>query len=611
MKYCLFGAGDYGKRAISLLGKEKIKCIFDNNPIKWGTFVEKIPVKSISDHQKSYKEDCIIIAVSQEKEDVMIRQLEDNGIHNYICYQELVERVTKEKILSRTDYLGVYQKAIHWIMNHSIEGKGIICNTNLQKSYPEVTGYYIPSLLRWGYRELACSYARWLCSIQKPDGSWYNTENTAPYIFDTAQVLKGLLAIREVVPQEIISQVDTHIFSGCEWIFAQMQEDGRLVTPTTNAWGTNRDVCDEVIHIYCLSPLLEAAELFEKPSYREKALRIWAYYKKNYQEKIMNFSLLSHFYAYLIEALLDIGEEDMAREAMHKMEAYQKPNGAVPAYHHCDWVCSTGLFQLALVWFRLGDIDRGNHAFAYACKLQNPSGGWFGSYLSEENSTEYNTYFPTEEISWAVKYFLDALYYKNKAEFEVSKDSFLPHIEKEDGRYQVIFRELQNLKENKENLILDVGCGKGRYLNNLMDDFPDNDYVAIDLSEGVMQFLESDIIEKKQGSLTNIPYEDDSFDLVYACESLEHAIDIESALREIARVTKTGGKIVIIDKNLKELGRMEIGLWEQWFDEEDLKEKLERYCSGVVLHRAIPYEGKTNDELFCAWIGTVKGRKHA
>lgn len=43
--------------------------------------------------------------------------------------------------------------------------------------------------------------------------------------------------------------------------------------------------------------------------------------------------------------------------------------------------------------------------FNYACKLQNKSGGWYGSYLSEENENEINTYFPNSEISWAVKYF--------------------------------------------------------------------------------------------------------------------------------------------------------------------------------------------------------------
>ncbi len=601
MIHILFGAGEYGKRAISLLGKENIKVIFDNNPEKWGSSLEGIPVQNFYDNKDLLQTECIVIAVSQEKARDIVNQLKDNGISNYIRYEELVGQITTKKILSRTNYINIYIKAIDWIKNNSFEGQGIICTTGLRKSYPEVTGYYIPTLLRWGYRKLACSYAKWLCSVQKNNGAWYNTEDTAPYIFDTAQVLKGLLAVRTIMPQ-----VDKHIIAGCEWILAQMQENGKLITPVKDAWGSDRHVCDEVIHIYCLSPLYETAEVFNKPEYRKKAQRIWNYYKQNYYEKIMNFSLLSHFYAYLMEALLDIGELDMAREAMHKMETYQKPSGAIPAYNHCDWVCSTGLFQLSLVWFRLGDIERGNKAFEYACKLQNESGGWFGSYLSEDNLSECNTYIPVSEISWAGKFFLDALYYKNVAEFELSCDDFLPHIDKNDGRYQILIQELSTLPKNKGNKILDVGCGKGRYLKNLAEDCPDNVYAAVDISKGVMKFFDSDIAEKRQGSLTNIPYGENYFDMVYACESLEHAIDINNALLEMGRVTKPGGKIMIIDKNVGALGRLEIGAWEQWFDEDDLKQIMEQYCTDVMVYRDIPYEGHEADGLFYAWVGKVR-----
>lgn len=601
MGYILFGAGDYGKRALSLLGKQKVKFIFDNNPKKQGFLLEGISIQNFYESRKISDRDCIVVTVSSEKAGSIIKQLEDRGINNYIVYDELVRQITKEKILSRLNYLDVYKKAISWVENNSIEHEGIICSTNFPKSYPEVTGYYITTLLRWGYRKLACAYAEWLCSIQKPDGSWYNTEDTAPYIFDTAQILKGLLAIRTIMPQ-----VDQHILSGCEWIFAQMQENGRLMTPVTDDWGSDRNICDEVIHIYCLSPLYEAAEVFHKPEYTKKTQKIWSYYKQNYYEKIMNFSLLSHFYAYLMEALLDLGELEMAKEAMCRMETYQKPNGAVPAYYHCDWVCSTGLFQLSLVWFRLGDLDRGNRAFEYACKLQNESGGWFGSYLSEDNLSECNTYCPTGEISWAVKYFLDALYYKTVVEFESTSDDFLPSISKEDGRYQIILQEVCSLPNSTGNRILDLGCGKGRYLKNLVEDMPDQIYRAVDISNKVMDFIDLKAVTKKQGSLTNIPYEKDSFDMIFACESLEYAIDIENALKEMVRAVKPGGKIVIIDKNMKALGQLEINPWEQWFEEEGLKNMLKQYCTDVMVYKDIPYDGSLSDGLFCAWIGKTK-----
>ncbi len=600
-KYILFGAGTYATKAIELLGKENIEMILDNNSSKWGEKIENIPICNPDEKMDCLENYQVIVSVSQKYQRQILGQLEHMGASNVRTIQEVQTEITRKKLENRLDYIQIYRKAILWIQNNSLNGQAIICSTNKQKGYPEVTGYYIPTLLRWGYRDLAVSYAKWLCGIQKEDGSWYDTDDQAPYIFDTAQILKGLLAVREIYPQ-----VDACVIKGCDWILSNMQENGRLVTPSTEAWG-NKRTCSELIHTYCLSPLVQAAEAFDKPHYREAAYQILNYYKQNHYDEIMNFGLLSHFYAYVMEALLDMGERDMALEAMEKIAKLQKENGAVPAYHDVDWVCSTGLFQFALVWFRLGDVERGNKAFAYACKLQNESGGWYGSYLSESNPNEDNDYFPNSEISWAVKYFLDALYYKNIAEFNLWSDSFLDKIEKDDGRYKIVCGTVsaQYRQTQKALKILDVGCGKGRYLKNLLEDEPENAYYAVDLSEKVMEYITVDEVIKKQGTLTKIDYPDDYFDVVYTCEALEHAIDIASAIREMARVTKNGGKIVVIDKNRAELGRMEICEWEVWFDAEELKAVMSAYCSEVTVTEQIDYESKKEDKLFLAWVGTV------
>ena len=303
----------------------------------------------------------------------------------------------KQEILSR---------AKAFFKDNIVENQGIINNSGVKKPYPEVTGYFIPSLLRWGYKGIAVSFAKWLCEIQKQDGSWYDTDDKEPYIFDSAQILKGLLSIRHIYPE-----ADVNIRRGCDWILNNMREDGRLPSPRENDFGDGKTY-SEIIHLYCLSPLVEAGKIFQIPEYIEKAKRILTYYKKHEYKKIMEFSLLSHFYAYVMEGMLDMGEEKLVREAMKSVSRLQKESGAVPAYSDVNWVCTTGMFQMALVWFRLGEIERGNRAFAYACKLQNASGGWLGSCLSDEQPDEVNTYFPNSEISWAVKYFMDALYWK-------------------------------------------------------------------------------------------------------------------------------------------------------------------------------------------------------
>lgn len=598
-QYILFGAGEYAKKTLDIVGKNNVDFIVDNNIDKIGKSLDGIIIYSVDKLIMNSANKIVIIAVSSQFQDEIKAQLEQMQIQNYKFLGEVKKDILLKKLKEKTDYIGIYNKAIAWIYNNSIEGKGIICNSNKRKPYPEVTGYFIPTLIRWGHKTLAISYAKWLCQIQKEDGSWYDTDNKNPYIFDTAQILKGLMAIRNIYPF-----VDNNIIKGCNWLLSNMEDSGRLVTPTKEEWG-EEGVCSELIHLYCLSPLIEAGKILNNTSYVEKAIHILSYYKSNFYDEIINFSILSHFYAYIMEGLLDVGEIGIVELAMEKIALLQKESGAVPAYCNVDWVCSTGLFQFALTWFRLGKIEEGDKAFKYACKLQNESGGWYGSYLSEENENEENTYFPNSEISWAIKYFLDALYYRNISIFNKNADMFLNYIDKEDGRYKVI--EELIVKEKKEQgqmlNVLDIGCGKGRYLNNLIS--IENHYYGVDLSENVLNKIGNPLIITKQGSLTDIPFSDNKFDIVYTCEALEHSIDIRGSIREMARVTKSNGKIVIIDKNKELLGCLEIEEWEQWFIDYELKKILEEFCSTVSVF-TISQDKNEEMNLFITWIGTVK-----
>ena len=86
--------------------------------------------------------------------------------------------------------------------------------------------------------------------------------------------------------------------------------------------------------------------------------------------------------------------------------AIQKKDGSIPAYPGATWVCSTGMAQLAIAWYMLGDREPADKAMNYLVRLQNPSGGFYGGYGRKAQ------YFPQEEISWAVKYFIDAYLWK-------------------------------------------------------------------------------------------------------------------------------------------------------------------------------------------------------
>ena len=143
-----------------------------------------------------------------------------------------------------------------------------------------------------------------------------------------------------------------------------MNSEGRLISPLKDAWGDGKTY-SELIHTYCISPIKDAGRLLNRDDYITKAKMIEDYYTTNCLEQILNFDLLSHFYAYVMEAMLDIGRIDIAREAMNKVAILQKESGAVPAYNNVDWVCSTGLFQLAIVLF---------FVFVFVLVVQSPYG---------------------------------------------------------------------------------------------------------------------------------------------------------------------------------------------------------------------------------------------
>lgn len=454
-EYYLFGAGDYGRRALSILGKDRVIAFLDNDPKKSNTVIDEIPVLLFSDIKEKIAGSQILISVSPEKYESIANSLRSAGLSNFEYFEDVFHKLILEASTKSADNIDRYHKAIQWIYSNTEETKGIRVVAAKETLYPEVTGYFIPTLLQWGYKELAVQYAHWLCSIQKKDGSWFGSDGQKSYLFDSAQVLKGLLAIRDLLPA-----VDKSIIAGCDYILSCQNEEGRLVAPAEDAFRDPK-TCNELIHLYCISPLIEAGKAFNRNDYIVKAQMAKTYYLDNYRDRITHFHLLSHFYAYVLEGLLDLGEEDLCREAVENLLNYQKEDGSIPAYCDVNWVCSTGLFQIALVLFRLGDVQHGKLAFDYMLKYQNPSGGWYGSYFHPDFQDEVNTYFRTDEISWVCKYFLDALFWLNKATFNEYAGIFKETYSTDDGRYKVIENLISDEIGVSGKRIADVGCGKG------------------------------------------------------------------------------------------------------------------------------------------------------
>jgi malonyl-CoA O-methyltransferase len=214
-----------------------------------------------------------------------------------------------------------------------------------------------------------------------------------PYTFDTAQIMRGLCAALNDV-----DGAEASLRKACDWMLTQVAPaSGQLKTPSTELW---TDIASDLIHTYALPPLAEAGRLLGVKEYEDAARFVLAYYTQ--QPGLVPFNRLSHFHAYAMEALTEMGEMDLARQGMADVARVQRADGSIPAYPDVEWVCSTGMAQYAIVWYVLGDKARADRAIAYLETIQNPSGGFFGSVGKGAK------YIAGAEISWGVKYFLDA-----------------------------------------------------------------------------------------------------------------------------------------------------------------------------------------------------------
>ncbi|NLO85666.1 MAG: class I SAM-dependent methyltransferase [Clostridiales bacterium] len=96
--------------------------------------------------------------------------------------------------------------------------------------------------------------------------------------------------------------------------------------------------------------------------------------------------------------------------------------------------------------------------------------------------------------------------------------------------------------------MLELGCGNGNQWNGRIQDLPKGCTLHLsDFSEGMVgtvkeKYAAFENVSYEQIDIQNIPYEDDSFDVIIANHMLYHVPDLDGALAEVRRVLKTGGR---------------------------------------------------------------------
>ncbi|KAL8741072.1 MAG: hypothetical protein Q9190_006278 [Brigantiaea leucoxantha] len=102
--------------------------------------------------------------------------------------------------------------------------------------------------------------------------------------------------------------------------------------------------------------------------------------------------------------------------------------------------------------------------------------------------------------------------------------------------------------------ILDVGCGPGTLTTDLATYVPQGRVVGVEPTADPLEQARTFAAERKvenvsfqTGDIRALPFPDQTFDIVYAHQVVQYLDDRAQAIREMRRVTKTGGFVAIRD----------------------------------------------------------------
>ncbi|MBC8262797.1 MAG: hypothetical protein H8E47_01550 [Anaerolineales bacterium] len=339
------------------------------------------------------------------------------------------------------------EEAVRWILTareHSCDGGIPACFDLLRRrwapSYPETTGYTIPTLLACAaclrqpaLRRMASDLADYLLDVRTPEGGvghWKRRDGKqgSPIVFDTGQVIFGWLAAWR--------ETDNHMYlqaavDAADWLVGVQSENGAWIR--YQHLGTVK-----VIDTRVAWALLKLGQVTSRPSYVAAAQRNldWALGQQQPNGWLRHAAFqvgqdpFTHTMAYAAEGLLESGllldepryiaaAEKTARVLLQR----QRPDGSLASTYNAAWQptsrssCLTGNCQMALLWLRFHSLSQdpsylesARRAVAFVAATQdlrtsnaNIRGAIAGSHPI------YGHYERFKYPNWAAKFFIDAL----------------------------------------------------------------------------------------------------------------------------------------------------------------------------------------------------------
>ncbi len=147
---------------------------------------------------------------------------------------------------------------------------------------------------------------------------------------------------------------------------------------------------------------------------------------------------------------------------------------------------------------------------------------------------------------------------------------------------------VSHLQISPTDIILDVGCGGGKNIKRFAELASEGKIYGLDYSEVSVnkskelnkEEIENGKVEIEQGSVSQLPYGDETFDLVTCFETVYFWPDFIEDLKEVHRVLKNNGSIFICNEaggadEDKELMKEHIELLKMTlYNEEELGDSL-------------------------------------
>ncbi len=143
------------------------------------------------------------------------------------------------------------------------------------------------------------------------------------------------------------------------------------------------------------------------------------------------------------------------------------------------------------------------------------------------------------------------------------------------GRRLILEEFLRSLDPNSQvpdPKILDVGCGTGANLE-MLSQFGTAE--GVDVSDDALEFCRRKGLNVHKGLAEELPFPDETFDVVTALDVVEHLDDDVAGLKEMFRVLKRGGKTLIF---------VPAFMW-LWGVQDDISNHRIRYTKKQIVER--------------------------